>query len=153
MLPVGKYRLSLSWNSNMANMKNRSTYKINEASTTVGETTDAAKTLTYDFEITDVAAPFDLTFGFQKTGTDNTPAQIIVDDIVLTYSLPFLRGDANGDNKVNMSDVTSIVNYILGTPAGTFNEAAADANYDGEIGMSDVMFIVQYILNGIFPDK
>lgn len=153
MLPVGKYRLSLSWNSSMANMKNRSAYKINEASTTVGETTDAAKTLTYDFEITDVAAPFDLTFGFQKTGTDNTPAQIIVDDIVLTYSLPFLRGDANGDNKVNMSDVTSIVNYILGTPAGTFNEAAADANYDGEIGMSDVMFIVQYILNGIFPDK
>ena len=84
MLPVGKYRLSLSWNSDKANMTNLSAYKINEASTTIGG--DGAKTLTYDFEITDAAAPFDLTFGFQKTGTGNTPAQIVVDDITLTYT-------------------------------------------------------------------
>ena len=84
MLPVGKYRLSLSWNSDKANMTNLSAYKINETSTTIGG--DGAKTLTYDFEVTDAAAPFDLTFGFQKTGTGNTPAQIVVDDITLTYT-------------------------------------------------------------------
>gem|GEM_PF-2400637 len=83
MLPVGKYRLSLSWNSDKANMTNLSAYKINETSTTIGG--DGAETLTYDFEVTDAAAPFDLTFGFQKTGTGNTPAQIVADDITLTY--------------------------------------------------------------------
>ena len=46
-----------------------------------------------------------------------------------------------------------IVNYILGTPAETFNAKAADANLDGEIGMPDVMFIVNYILNGNFPEE
>lgn len=153
MLPVGKYRLSFSWNSSLANMTNRSAYKTAETSTIIGEATDGAKTLTYDFEITDAAIPFDLTFGFQKTGTGNTPAQITVDDIALTYSRPFLRGDANGDNKIDMSDVTSIVNHILGIPSSTFNKTAADANYDGEISMPDVMIIIQYILNGMFPDK
>ena len=64
-----------------------------------------------------------------------------------------VRGDANGDGEIGMPDVMFIVNYILGTPAETFNEDAADANLDGEIGMPDVMFIVQYILNGAFPDE
>ena len=68
-------------------------------------------------------------------------------------SLDYLRGDANGDGEIGMPDVMFIVNYILGTPADTFNEEAADANQDGEIGMPDVMFIVNYILNGKFPDE
>lgn len=100
MLPVGKYRLSFSWNSNMANMTNRSAYKIGETSTAIGEATNGAETLTYDFEITDAAAPFDLTFGFQKTGTGNTPAQIIVDEITLTYTpnIITLYDDAEGNS-------------------------------------------------------
>lgn len=151
MLPVGKYRLSLYWNSDMANMANLSQFKVGENVTTIGKNTDA--TLTYDFEITGGAQPFDLVIGFKRNGTGNSPAQIIVDDIVLTYSHPFLRGDANGDNKIDMSDATSIVNHILGTPSGTFNAEAADANGDGKIGMPDVMFIVNKILNGKFPDK
>lgn len=85
MLPVGKYRLSLSWNSDKANMTNLSAYKIGETSTAIGEATNGAETLTYDFEITNAATTFDLTFGFQKTGTGKTPAQIVVDDVTLTY--------------------------------------------------------------------
>jgi len=84
MLPVGKYRLSLSWNSNMENMTNRSQFKLGETATAIGEATEGAQTLTYDFEVTTAATPFDLTIGFQKTGTDNTPAQLIVDDVTLT---------------------------------------------------------------------
>ena len=68
-------------------------------------------------------------------------------------NIPYLRGDANGDGEIGMPDVMFIVNYILGTPAETFDAIAADANQDGEIGMPDVMFIVQYILNGKFPDE
>ena len=86
MLPVGKYRLSFSWNSNMENMTNLSQYKLGETTVALGENTNA--TLIYDFEVTGAATPFDLTFGFQKTGEGNTPAQIIVDDVMLTYLRP-----------------------------------------------------------------
>ena len=100
MLPVGKYRLSLSWNSDMANMTNKSQYKLGEAATAIGEATDGAQTLTYDFEVTTSATPFDLTIGFQKTGTGNTPAMIIVDDIVLTYLQSTLQLANNADNSI-----------------------------------------------------
>ena len=106
MLPVGKYRLSLSWNSDKANMTNLSAYKINETSTTIGG--DGAETLTYDFEITDAAAPFDLTFGFQKTGTGNTPAQIVADDITLTYMPNIITLYDNGtDAEGNSTTIAS----------------------------------------------
>ncbi len=82
MLPAGKYRLSFSWNSNMANMTNLSQFKVGEATTAIGESGD--KTLTYEFTVTEAAKPFDLTFGFQKQYTGNSPAQIIVDDVTLT---------------------------------------------------------------------
>lgn len=88
MLPVGKYRLSLSWNSDLANMTNLSAYVIGSEATTIGEATTEAKTLTYEFEISQSAQPFDLVFGLEKKNTSNTPAQILVDDITLTYLRP-----------------------------------------------------------------
>ena len=64
-----------------------------------------------------------------------------------------IKGDVNGDGKVDMSDVTDLVQYILGNPAEDFNADAADVNGDDAIGMPDVMFLVQYILNGKFPTE
>lgn len=86
MLPVGKYSLSFSWNSDMKNMTNLSQYRLGESAATIGESTNAAETLTYKFEVTEAPMPFDLVFGFQKTGEGDMPAQIVVDDVVLTYT-------------------------------------------------------------------
>lgn len=83
MLPVGKYKLSFSWNSNMSNFNNLSAYKLGESSTTIGETTSAAETLDYEFEVTENATPFDLVYGFTRTTTGNAAAQILVDDVTL----------------------------------------------------------------------
>ena len=88
MLPVGKYALSFSWNSNMENMTNLSQYKLGETVTPIGEATTEAQKLTYEFEVTDAPKTFDLTFGFQKQNSENTPAQLIVDNVTLTYNLP-----------------------------------------------------------------
>lgn len=84
MLPVGKYRLSLSWNSNMENMNNLSCYRIGGTSASIGEATTEAKALTYDFEITLQPTAFDLIIGFQKLNSGNAPAQIVADDVTLT---------------------------------------------------------------------
>ena len=85
MLPEGKYLLSLSWNSNMQNMTNLSCYKLGNANTAIGKANDGVQTLEYTFDVTDSAQPFDLVIGFQKKNTDNSPAQIIADDVTLTY--------------------------------------------------------------------
>ena len=61
-----------------------------------------------------------------------------------------LRGDANGDGKVDMDDASFVANIILGIEDAT---EAADVNKDGEVNMSDVMFIINYIKNGKFPDE
>lgn len=61
-----------------------------------------------------------------------------------------LRGDANGDGKIDMDDATFVTNIILGTEDAT---EAADVNLDGKISMPDVMYIMNYIKNGKFPDE
>ncbi len=96
MLPVGKYTLTFSWNSDLANMTNRSQYKLGDTAIAIGENTNG--TLTYEFEITGTPQPFDLTFGFQKIGEGNTPAQIVVDDVTLTYTQPTVTLADNAAN-------------------------------------------------------
>lgn len=106
MLPVGKYVLTFDWNSNMANMTNRSQYKVGETATTIGENTNS--TLSYVFEVTESAQPFDLTFGFQKQNTGNSPAQLIVDNVTLKTLVPATPNNiifANGGSVSNVSNV------------------------------------------------
>ena len=98
MLPEGKYTLSFSMNSDMANMTNRSQYKLGETTTAIGRATSGAQTLTYDFEVTRNPQPFDLAFGFKKEGTGNSPAQLIVDNVVLTYKQPTVTLTDAADN-------------------------------------------------------
>ena len=66
----------------------------------------------------------------------------------------FLRGDANGDGQVTITDAVAVVNYILGNPSENFNKAAANVNGDtdehGEpiISITDAVGVVNIILNG-----
>ena len=113
MLPVGKYQLSLDWDSNLENMTNLSCYKLGNASTTIGETTTEAQTLTYDFTVSE-PTPFDLVIGFQKTGTGNTPAQIIVDNVTLTYIPTLITLYDNCNDAANNSTTISNNNGVRG---------------------------------------
>ena len=55
-------------------------------------------------------------------------------------------GDANGDGKVDVDDVVSIVNYILGEPDEGFNASVCDINGDGKIDIEDVVALINIIL-------
>lgn len=87
MLPVGNYRLTCRWNSSLQNLTNLSNYRLGETTSTIGKSTSGYQTLTYELNIPDRPTDFDLTFGLQKRGSGNTPAQILVDDITLTYDV------------------------------------------------------------------
>ena len=57
-------------------------------------------------------------------------------------------GDSNGDDSVNILDLTSNVDYILGNTPAVFVNEVADVNGDGKINVADISGIVNIIMNG-----
>ena len=58
------------------------------------------------------------------------------------------RGDVNGDGSVNISDVTTLIDYLLSGNADGVNLTSADCNQDGSINISDVTTLIDYLLSG-----
>jgi hypothetical protein len=55
-------------------------------------------------------------------------------------------GDVNSDGYVNISDVTALIDLLLG--GGTINNPAADFNNDTNVTISDVTALIDYLLSG-----
>lgn len=58
-----------------------------------------------------------------------------------------IKGDANKDGVVDVSDITTIAAYILGNNPSPFDKDAADTNNDGNIDVSDITSTAAIILN------
>ena len=59
-----------------------------------------------------------------------------------------LKGDVNIDGRVNIADVTSLINYVLSGQADDLNLLAADMNNDGNINVADVTALINCVLSG-----
>jgi len=68
-----------------------------------------------------------------------------VDYNKIIHGADFIRGDINGDSEVNISDVTALVDYILGK-ATSYDASVCDVNADNEVNISDVTSLVDIIL-------
>ena len=62
----------------------------------------------------------------------------IVDDLMPAV----LPGDVNADGEVNIADVNTVINMVLG---GTF-DTVGDVNSDGEINIADINALIDIIL-------
>ena len=71
------------------------------------------------------------------------PATDIIKVDIIPYT-NFIKGDVNGDGRVNVSDVTELINMILGVT--TMNKTRADVNGDGQVNVSDVTALINIIL-------
>jgi len=60
----------------------------------------------------------------------------------------YIRGDANGDGTVDVTDIVAIANHILGQGNHAVNTYAADVNGDGVIDVTDIVGVANLILNG-----
>ena len=72
-------------------------------------------------------------------------SHVAYDDITLSLRCSGM-GDVNCDGQVSISDVTALVNRILGKSSPVFSASAADMNYDGLITIADVTALVNKIL-------
>ena len=54
-------------------------------------------------------------------------------------------GDINGDGQVNVTDVTALINKILGSAA--YDDMLCDLNHDGLVNVSDVTALINIILS------
>ena len=58
-----------------------------------------------------------------------------------------LIGDINGDNAIDVRDVTSMISYILGATLPGFDKEYADLNNDDNVNVQDVTALINMILN------
>jgi len=74
-----------------------------------------------------------------------------VSNIVAATPLTATLGDANGSGEVDVADVVTTVNYVVGMKPEPFVFDAADMNIDQRIDVLDVIGIVQKVLhpNGV----
>ena len=64
----------------------------------------------------------------------------------VSCATPFRKGDANFDNNVDISDVLSVVNFVLESDFPTAEEFRnVDVNEDEQINIADVIKVVDII--------
>lgn len=66
--------------------------------------------------------------------------------VVADFKLTVIPGDVNASGKVDIVDVTTTIDYILGKNPKGFIKAAADINNDGDVNIVDVTSIIDIIL-------
>jgi len=59
-----------------------------------------------------------------------------------------LMGDVNGDGVVDITDVTTLIDYVLGSTPTPFVDEAADLTADGIVDISDVTSLIDLVLAG-----
>ena len=76
-----------------------------------------------------------------------------IDDIMVYYTGEeggpdlFTRGDVNGDSEVNIADINSLIDLILGGSMDAETMKRADVDADSEVGISDINALIDLILS------
>lgn len=76
--------------------------------------------------------------------TDSYSFQPVAVPVILTVSGVYLRGDANGDEQLDVGDAVYLINYIFRYGPAPDPLDSADANCDGIVDIGDVVRIVAY---------
>ena len=79
-----------------------------------------------------------------------------IDDIEICYENTwtpepeepdFILGDVDGNGRVEVTDVTALINYIMSEGAIEINEDAADLSDDDEISITDLTMLINMIMS------
>ena len=92
-------------------------------------------------------------YSYHFTG-DGSDYLVTLDTDRLTFSLEvitpepaILPGDVNGNGVIEIADVTTLIDYILGMEVSAFNADNADVDHNGDYNIADVVKIIDMILD------
>ena len=103
------------------------------------------------YSVTLPAGYHTFTWSYSKdTSVDPTGDYFALDNVSLTIAND-LHGDVNNDRRVNITDVTALINYLLNGDASVINLALADIDGNGNINITDVTALINYLLSGRWP--
>ncbi len=70
-------------------------------------------------------------------------------DILASHDIPvFMAGDATGDEKVNIADVTAIIDQLFNGILIPPPRARGDVNADCSVNIADVSYIITRLFSG-----
>lgn len=114
---------------------------------TVGGNDGEIATITLN--IPETMEPGDYPIIIKNTELSKDGSSTVIEYVQSTLKVvEYKKGDANGDGKLSVSDLTSIASHLLGRAPGNFILKVADANNDGKISVSDITAIAKMLLNG-----
>lgn len=70
------------------------------------------------------------------------------DSCEVSQSAQQLMGDADGDGRMNIDDVTSLIDYLLSGCLTSFHTQNVDFDGDGRVNIDDVTALIDMLLNG-----
>jgi subtilisin family serine protease len=140
--------VSLTWpEAESAEVLGYNMYRFEMQDTLATDTLLINNVLITDNFFTDYNVIPDSTYYYMFTmlGTDFVES----DFSKVVFAKPFnaATGDANGDYKVDVLDIVTIVSYMLGHNPQPFIFGAADVNQDGVINVMDIVGVVNIIMN------
>ena len=77
---------------------------------------------------------------------DTESAWSRIQEVTLPVAV-LVRGDVDGNGQVGISDISALVDYILGDATSGINVQAADADQNGIINIADTSALIDYLLN------
>ena len=74
---------------------------------------------------------------------------LMIDNKTMNLELeakPYICGDVNADEAVNLIDILYLIDYKYGTPPGPAPqpEESGDVNHDGAINLIDILYLIDY---------
>lgn len=119
----------------------------NLTDSTYSDTSLISNTLLVDTTYTDYNVIPDTSYNYIYTVLGTDMEETNFSKVVTAIPFNTATGDANGDQAVNVLDITTIVSYMLSQNPQPFLFDAADVNYDNEINVLDIVGVVQ-LING-----
>ena len=80
--------------------------------------------------------------------TTDSNGKLASTSFTVTVTKASMKGDVNMDGQVDISDVTELINILLGSVLCNYDPAAADYNSDGKIDITDATMLINRLLYG-----
>ncbi len=82
--------------------------------------------------------------------TTTAGTEVAFDDEPCSVAVPNtgLKGDVNDSGTVTISDVTALIDYLLGGEVNPFNSGNADVNGDQALTITDMTALIDLLLSG-----